>query len=176
MNQTNPIIPTLNSPCVQCSRRDKNKNAYTCVVCAARADFTLATEGDTKAYRRYAAFEYADLGADIQRPEPAVVVHHDKPKKTHRAPEDEFYYEKYYPFYNEKLSKRYGKNFETMKEIMVFLYEKYQSQKYIAEQVLYVSTNLVFKMLGAFKIPKLTKKQAVILFFKKKMAGRSDGL
>lgn len=173
-NKTNPLSPVILSPCLKCARRLKPKNTYTCEVCPARADFALAAGGDGNAMRRYVNFVYPDLGKTVV--EPVIVSRPVKKrvKKTDgedwhgRKPATEEHYEAYFPTLGISVNKKYGQNFTTMKEVLEFLYEKFKSQKYIAEKEFFISGFTVHCMLKAYNIQRLTRKETTDLFIRKK--------
>lgn len=171
-NKINPLSPVLPSPCLMCQMRNKPKNTYTCEVCKARADFAMASNGDKKALQRYIAFKYPDLG--VHR-EPPVIIPQPVKKRLPkndiwygRRPATEEHYEQYFDTLGMEVNKKYGKDFKTMKEVVAWLYETFKSQKYIAENELYISAFTVHCMLKCYDIRRLSKKEITDLFIRKK--------
>lgn len=138
----------IRSPCLGCIRKDENKNDYTCTVCPARGDFTRATQGDKNAHARYIAFDYPDLGAFVE-----TLVGSRSGRKIVDA---EYYQRQYYPAVAAKIKGEFGLEFKTIKEVLIFLYDKYKSQRYIANNFFKVNVKVIRNMLTFFKIKTLS--------------------
>lgn len=141
----------IRSPCIGCIRKNENKNDYSCTACKARCDFILATQGDEDAYNRYLAFDYTNLGAFVAVPK-------RKPAGSHRGRkivDEEYYQRQYYPAVAVKVKEKFGIEFKTIKEILVFLYDTYKSQKYIADNFFEASVTVIRNMLIFFEIKTL---------------------
>lgn len=144
------------SPCLKCIRKNKDKNCYTCTICEPRSDFTLASNGNEDASKRLIAFKYQNIGKWITAPK-------------YKAKKD--FYEKYFSIYGDMINKRYNKNFITMKEIIEFLYNKYQNQTYISKNILKASRTLCYNMMTAYEIKAINRIDAIALALKRKEEG-----
>jgi hypothetical protein len=164
--KSNPLLPDLRSPCCKCKRVKESKfNNQACQSCKPREDLALAYGGDVNALKRYIKFDYKNIGEDqpekiIKQPVKKQVPARKKGKG--RQPASEAHYEGYFDTLGQKVNKRYKTDFKTMKEVMAFLYEKYQDQKYIAENELNISAFVVYSMLKIYNIPRLTKREVTL--------------
>lgn len=178
-NKTNPLSPLLASPCLKCVREKKDKKTYTCLTCAARTDFALASAGDTEALQRCIAFNYPDLGQEKLPPAPKPVEKRLRRKtgkenqigRQGRIPATEEHYESYFSTQGMAVNRKYNKNFKTMKEVLVWLYETFKSQKHIAEKELNISAYTVHCMLKCYNIKRLSMQEVADLFVKKNREG-----
>lgn len=177
-NKTNPLSPVILSPCLRCIRINKKKITYTCEVCTARADFALASFGDAEALQRCITFDYPELGQH-KEPPPVIIkpvkkrIKHKKEDENWygRRPATEEHYESYFNTQGMAVNRKYNKKFKTMKEVLTWLYEKFKSQKYIAENELFISGFTVHCMLKRYNIKKLSSKKVGKLWYGKKKEG-----
>jgi len=147
----------IKSPCLNCIRRGENKNEYTCKVCFARADFALASQGDLKAAKRFAAFKYTKLGVLVKEPE-----------NGWKVSDEEHYQKKYFSSVGKKVNAQFGTKFETIREVVVFLYEKYQNQQYISREFFNISVTSVRRMLVLFEVKTLSMSKCQKMVHKKR--------
>lgn len=153
-------IPVLIPPCHKCKRKNLNKNEPVCENCPARNDLILADSGDKEALKRYLIFEYR-LGEDVSVDKALDTTHVRAKvdavgKQRKDAPAE--YYERYFNTIGKRINREYKTEFTTMKEVVVFLYEKHKSQKHLAS-IFNMSASFVRYMVISFGITKLTKKE-----------------
>jgi hypothetical protein len=176
-NKSNILSPVLFSQCLYCIRKNKKKDTYTCESCSARADFALASEGNKAAQRRYAEFKYENLGQKKEPPAPVLQPVSRRPRREGeigrqgRQPATKEHYENYFDTLGMSVNKKHGKEFKTMKEVLTWLYETFKSQKYIAENELYISAFTVHCMLKCYGIKRLSSKEVGQLWYGKKKGG-----
>lgn len=142
----------IKSPCLKCSRRDEEKTDYSCVACPARSDFAVATQGDNDALERYTAFDYPNLGMLIEPPKRGTV----EGRRGRKAATAEHYQRQYYQTVGRKVNEKFGTKSETIKEVLTFLYDKYKSQRHIADNFFGVSVTVIRNMLLLFGIKTLS--------------------
>jgi len=118
-------MTTLESPCKKsnCVMIGQNKNNNVCRYCKARADYSLALQGDTDALKRYTEFKYPNIGSSVIKEE----------QVTPRTTKD---------YYNEKLLRdtvrkirakfKVDTQFDDLGDVLRFLYEKYKTKTRVA--------------------------------------------
>ena len=114
-------LPCLSSPCLQCRRKDKEKvKSIVCQNCQAKSDLADAYAGDKKAFDRYIAFDYPNLGENNE-------INTRKKQFTSRygMSTEDYYHNRYYEKCSGIVEKLYGAEFRTFKEIFQFMDEKF---------------------------------------------------
>lgn len=139
----------IQSPCVKCRRKDEDKNDYSCLMCPARTDFALATMGDEDAFERYLNFNYPDIGKLITE---IKEITERVSRRGRKAVTEEYYQRQYFETVGVMANKKYNMNFNTIKDVLKFLYGKYKSQRYIADNYFNVSVTVIRNMLVLFGI------------------------
>lgn len=145
----------IKSPCLGCIRETKDKRDCSCINCEARSDFTLATQGDEDAFRRYKAFVYPDLGMSIV----PSVKKYTRSQAGRKAATEEYYQQQYFSMIA-KINRKYKTKFKTVKDVVIFLYDKYKNQRYIAIKLFGVSHTVVSNMLKVFDIRVLSMSES----------------